>query len=69
MGQLSAGREEQDIGATIVGGQPSPRKPQRVTVPVGLERVLYLAAQDETFREELLRDRTSAARSERKRRS
>ena len=47
--------------ATIVGGQP-PRGWQRpVTgLPVGVERVLYTAATDRAFCEELLRDRRAA---------
>jgi len=62
-GQLSA----EDPGAagaagpTIVGGQPpgDRRSPLR-QVPVGLEKVLYTAATDAGFREELLRDRERA---------
>ena len=54
---------------TIVGGQPQRRLvggsigkrekfAQKVSVPVGLEKVLYLAARDPELREKLLSDRT-----------
>lgn len=45
---------------TIVGGQPikKPRRggPDKIEVPVGLEKALYHAARDEGFKAELLRD-------------
>ena len=47
---------------TIVGGQPSKRKRQsaRVKVPVGLEKILFHAARDESFKKLLLLDRDAA---------
>jgi hypothetical protein len=61
MGQLSASSE--DGGPTIVGGQPPRRRGRSVNVPVGIERVLYLAAEDEVFRKQLLADREAAVRA------
>jgi hypothetical protein len=49
-------------GTTIVGGQPDgQRRKGVVSVPVGLEQLLYTAARDADFRAELLRDRERAA--------
>ena len=45
---------------TIVGGQPQRGLRQKVRIPVGIERVLYLAAQDEEFRARLAEDREAA---------
>lgn len=63
LGQLSAteGGTDLDISPTIVGGQP-PRKNGRpaAMVPVGVERVMYLAAVDPVFRGRLLEDREAA---------
>jgi len=50
-------------GTTIVGGQPQARRSYSAYVPVGLEKVLYLAASDPLFKEELLKDRTMAAQA------
>lgn len=44
---------------TIVGGQPSKRRHRfdgKIKVPVGLEKALYLAANDREFRARLLED-------------
>jgi hypothetical protein len=48
---------------TIVGGQPARRtgRDGEVRVPVGLEKLLFLAAEDEGFRERLLHDWRNAA--------
>jgi hypothetical protein len=56
-----ASADDSGSGTTIVGGQP-PGRPRRALqdVPVGLERVLYLAASDPGFRQALLRDRDAA---------
>ncbi len=58
--QLSAD-DPSATGPTIVGGQPpgALRQPPRA-VPVGLEKILYTAAVDSAFREELLADRERA---------
>ncbi len=47
---------------TIVGGQPkaSPRSRKAVKVPVGVEQVLFHAAQDHAFKARLLADRKAA---------
>lgn len=69
LGQFSADdqqeREDQHLttSTTIVGGQPPKRKHVTVNVPVGVERALFLAAQEPDFRQELLRDRGDAARA------
>ncbi len=43
---------------TIVGGQPDEKRPKRqIDLPVGLEKLLYLAAQDKTVKADLLADR------------
>jgi len=49
-------------GLTIVGGQPKSgrRKRGTVKVPVGVEKLLYHATQNPTFRKELLQDRQGA---------
>ena len=60
-----------DIVHTIAGGQPPrplvggsigrrARFAQKVRVPVGLEKILYVAAQDPSLRERLLEDRAGA---------
>lgn len=61
LGQLGAD-DPSAPGVTIVGGQP-PRGTRRLPggVPVGIERALYLAASDESFCRDLLRDRADAA--------
>jgi len=49
------------VGTTIVGGQPQGRRPRpRAKIPVGIEKVLYLAATEPEFRGALLRERLSA---------
>ncbi len=48
-------------GLTIVGGQP--RKGKRagtMSVPVGLEKLLFIAARDDGFKQKLLSDRGAA---------
>lgn len=48
---------EEVAGRTIVGGRGTARKSGRVSVPVGIEKILYLAATDTEFRERLEHDR------------
>jgi hypothetical protein len=48
---------EEVAGRTIVGGRGTVRKTGKVSVPVGIEKVLYLAATDAAFRERLRTDR------------
>jgi hypothetical protein len=62
MGQLGADRPETESATTIVGGQPPRRRYQRVGVPAGVERALFLAATDGVFREQLLREREAAVK-------
>lgn len=62
MGQLSATDPTQQVGTTIVGGQPPGEGRQGILVSAGVERVLFLAAVDPAFCEELVRDRAAAAR-------
>ena len=47
---------------TIVGGQPSKRRNSRekIQVPVGLEKILFHAARDDSFKKLLLADRDAA---------
>jgi len=53
--------EEMEAGTTIVGGQPlKPRQRGRVRIPVGIEKVLCLAAIEPEFRDELLSKRLGA---------
>jgi hypothetical protein len=60
MGQLMAG-EDSGIATTIVGGQPPGRgRAPLGEVPLGMEQVLYLAAVDPGFREDLLADAGAA---------
>ena len=56
-------KQNSDVGTTIVGGQPRKDRRQSVSVPAGVEKLLYLAASSEGVREELLRDRDGAAAS------
>jgi hypothetical protein len=56
---------EDEISLTIVGGQPQRKgrrhEPQgKLEIPVGLEKVLFLAARDPEFRVRLLADRAKA---------
>jgi len=60
MGQFSAAPENAEASTTIVGGQPAGRKTVQVQIPVGVERVLFLAASDEAFCQDLLTDRDAA---------
>ena len=48
------------VRTTIVGGQPRKRPTIRMSIRVGLERVLYLASRDKGFRKALLNDREKA---------
>ncbi|MBI5526886.1 MAG: hypothetical protein HY897_11180 [Deltaproteobacteria bacterium] len=48
---------EEVAGRTIVGGRGTAAKSGKVSVPVGIEKVLYLAATDPAFRERLRADR------------
>ena len=47
---------------TIVGGQPSkrPNSKEKIQVPVGLEKILFHAARDTSFKKLLLLDRDAA---------
>jgi hypothetical protein len=47
---------------TIVGGQPSkrPNSKEKIQVPVGLEKILFHAARDTSFKKLLLADRDAA---------
>ena len=60
MGQLTADNPVQDLdsgaGPTIVGGQPPAEGKSIKGVPVGIERVLYLAATEPELRAALLKD-------------
>jgi hypothetical protein len=59
MGQFSA-EVEDGVGTTIVGGQP-PRQPRAmVKIAAGVEKLLYLAANDDELRAALLADRATA---------
>jgi hypothetical protein len=60
MGQLRA--DEAGVGTTIVGGQPLGRGRSLPPggLPVGVEKLLYIAATDQGFREALLNDREGA---------
>jgi len=53
MGQLTADNPAK-LGPTIVGGQPPAKGKAVKGVPVGMERVLFLAAMEPAFREALL---------------
>ena len=54
-------KQDSDVGTTIVGGQPPKDRRLSVSVPAGVEKLLYLAATDRTVREELLRHRDRVA--------
>ncbi len=45
---------------TIVGGRPRARRKRRITIPIGLEKVLARAAGDPGFRRRLFEDRQAA---------
>ena len=62
MGQFSATDPADEVSTTIVGGQPQKKRRQNVNVPAGVERLLFLAATDPSFHDELMSDRTSAAK-------
>ena len=51
------------VRTTVVGGQPRKRPTIRMSIRVGLERVLYRAAVDKGFRKALLKDRDGALRA------
>jgi hypothetical protein len=57
--------EEGDAGVrtTVVGGRPRKRSTATIRIPIGIERILYRAAVDPKFREQLHADRDSAIRS------
>ncbi|MBI5536331.1 MAG: hypothetical protein HY898_26660 [Deltaproteobacteria bacterium] len=57
--------QEKNPSMTIVGGQTQERNRSagKVRVPVGVEKLLHLAARDSSFRERLLADPLSAAES------
>lgn len=63
MSEEKTGRPE----LTIVGGQPSKRHrrsgPEKIEVPIGIEKALYHAARDEEFKSRLLEDPGTAIRS------
>ena len=54
-------KQDSDVGTTIVGGQPPRNRRQTVSVPAGVEKLLYLAAMDDAVRRDLLQDRDRAA--------
>lgn len=60
---MTNGIEDGSLSLTIVGGQPTERtrRDGGIRVPVGLEKLLFLAAEDEAFRLGLLRDWRGAA--------
>ncbi|MFH1434430.1 MAG: hypothetical protein ABIJ56_01820, partial [Pseudomonadota bacterium] len=60
--EIKEGREY--VGKTIVGGRPL-RRPKRIlSIPVGIEKVLYKAAVDPAFKKLLVADRMKAVESE-----
>ncbi len=63
--QATGKRSEEPAGSvesvtTVVGGQPPRRVRAKNRVPIGVEKVLYLAASDPPFRAALLADRETA---------
>ena len=63
--QASGKRSEEPAGSvesvtTVVGGQPPRQVRTKNRVPIGVEKVLYLAASDPQFRAALLADREAA---------
>ena len=56
--EIEEGKEV--VRRTIVGGRPRARRKRKVRVPIGIEKVLYRAAADSTFRQSLFRDRDVA---------
>ncbi|MBI5526881.1 MAG: hypothetical protein HY897_11155 [Deltaproteobacteria bacterium] len=50
---------EEVAGKTIVGGRGTVRKAGKVSVPVGIEKVLYLAATDTAFKGRLFGNRSA----------
>ncbi len=61
MGQFSA--VEEGASTTIVGAQPFRRVRNKVNVPAGVEKVLYLAATDSAFHDKLMQDPDAAVAS------
>jgi len=59
---MSKSADNQQPGMTIVGGQPHRRHrfPGKVQVPIGVEKLLVLAAENEAFKKKLLDDRCAA---------
>ena len=51
------------VRTTVVGGQPRKRPTIRMSIRVGLERVLYRASVDRAFRKALLKDREGALKA------
>ena len=50
----------ESVRRTIVGGRPIDRRRRKVRIPIGIEKVLYLAAADREFREQLFMSRADA---------
>ena len=50
----------ESVRRTIVGGRPIDRRRRKVRIPIGVEKVLYRAAADRVFREQLLMGRAEA---------
>jgi len=48
---------EEVAGKTIVGGRPLKRRDMKMSIPAGIEKTLYKASIDHTFRERLIEDR------------
>ncbi len=60
--EIEEGKEY--VGKTIVGGRPLRRPKRRISIPVGIEKVLYKAAIDPAFKRFLIADRMKAVESE-----
>ena len=56
--EIEEGREI--VGRTIVGGRPRARLKRKVSIPIGIEKVLVRAAGDEAFHRALFADREQA---------
>lgn len=63
--EIEEGKEY--VGKTIVGGRPLRRPKRRISIPVGIEKVLYKAAVDPLFKKLLLADRMKAVELEKMR--
>ena len=57
----NSGEQGNDVGTTIVGGQPARDRRINVTVPAGVERLLYMAALDPELRQQLLQQPEATA--------